>query len=217
MKIQFLTNKNSWIAKVKKKFILSSLKKFSTNPKFITNHNKLHKNYDITVIVSYYDFIQSRYLLFSKHNLVAHESDLPLGKGHSPLYWQILKSKKNITTTLFECSKNVDSGPYYYKKKFIYPDNLLYDEIKAYQFNNSYKLVIKFLEYYKSNKKAPSSKKQNGQSTFFKKLEKKDSEINIYKSIKSQFNRLRTVDNNNFPAFFLYKKRKYMLKIFTIK
>lgn len=217
MKIQFLTNKNSWLTVAKKKIILSSLKKFSNNPKLITNHKKLNKNYDVTIIISYYDLIQPRYLLFSKHNLVAHESDLPSGKGHSPLYWQILKSKKNIITTLFECSKNVDAGPYYYKKKFTYPDNLLYHEIKEHQFINSYELVIKFLKYYKKNKKAPSSIKQNGKSTFFKKLNKKDSEINIYKSIKSQFNRLRTVDNNNFPAFFIHKKRKFILKIFNSK
>ena len=217
MKIQFLTSKKSWLTKGKKKIILLGLKKFSKNPKFITNYKKLNKNYDITIIISYYDLIKPNYLLFSKYNLVVHESDLPLGRGHSPLYWQILKSKKKITTTLFECSRNMDSGPYYYKKKFNYPENLLYHEIKEHQFLNSYELVIKFLNYYKKNKKAPPLKKQSGKASYFKKLKKKDSEINIYKSIKSQFNRLRTVDNENFPAFFFYKKRKFILKIFSTK
>jgi methionyl-tRNA formyltransferase len=217
MKIQFLTSKKSWLTKEKKFFIISSLKKFSKDPKFITDYKKLNKNYDITIIISYYKIIKSNYLLFSKHNLVAHESDLPSGRGHSPLYWQILKSKKKIVTTLFECSKRMDSGPYYYKKKFNYAEDLLYDEIKEQQFLNSFELVIKFLNYYNKNKKAPSSKKQNGKASYFKKLNKKDSEINIHKSLKSQFNRLRTTDNDNFPAFFFYKKRKFILKIFSKK
>ena len=217
MKIQFLTSKKSWLTKEKKKFILLSLKKFTKKARFITNYKKLNKNYDVTIIISYYDIIKPNYLSFSKYNLVTHESDLPSGRGHSPLYWQILRSQKKITTTLFECSKNVDTGPYYYKKKFSYNENLLYHEIKELQFFNSYELIIKFLKYYKKNKKAPPLKKQNGKASYFKKLTKKDSKINIYKSLKSQFNRLRTVDNDNFPAFFLYKKRKFILKIFNSK
>ena len=36
---------------------------------------------------------------------------------------------------------------------------------------------------------------------------------NINKSIKSQIDKLRTRDNNNFPAYFIYKKRKFIIKI----
>ncbi len=215
MKIQFLTSKNSWIAKFKKKQILASLKKFTKNPKFITSHKNLNKNYDINIILSYYELINEKYLSYSKHNLVAHESNLPLGRGHSPLYWQILKSKKNIVTTLFECSKNVDSGYIYYKKKYYYPENLLFNEIKEKQFSNSLKLVLKFLSYYKKNNKPPVAKKQLGKVTYYKKLKKIDSEININASIKSQFNRIRISDNDKFPTFFFYKKKKFVLKIYS--
>jgi methionyl-tRNA formyltransferase len=41
-----------------------------------------------------------------------------------------------------------------------------------------------------------------------------DSEININKSIKSQFNLLRICDNEKYPAFFKYKNCKFILKIF---
>ena len=38
--------------------------------------------------------------------------------------------------------------------------------------------------------------------------------ISFYKNIKSHFNLLRISNNNDWPAFFLYKKNKYILKIF---
>ena len=70
------------------------------------------------------------------------------------------------------------------------------------------------MKYYKKNKKPPKKFLQHGKSTYFKAFKKKDGKININKSLKSQFNRLRTVDNKKFPAFFTYKKRKFFIKIF---
>ena len=41
----------------------------------------------------------------------------------------------------------------------------------------------------------------------------KDQKLDVNKSILSQFNILRTADNKRWPAFFIYKKNKYLLKI----
>jgi methionyl-tRNA formyltransferase len=40
-----------------------------------------------------------------------------------------------------------------------------------------------------------------------------DNKLNINKSIKSQFNLLRIVNNKLYPAFFEHKKHTYLLKI----
>lgn len=48
-----------------------------------------------------------------RNNLVVHESDLPQGKGWSPLTWQILEGKNRIPVILFEATEKVDSGPIY--------------------------------------------------------------------------------------------------------
>ena len=56
--------------------------------------------------------------------------------------------------------------------------------------------------------------KQKGKSTFYRKRTILDSEIDINKSIKSQFNKLRVVNNEQWPAFFYYKKKKFVIKIF---
>ena len=57
-------------------------------------------------------------------------------------------------------------------------------------------------------------RKQEGVPSYYAKRTPKDSELNINKSIKDQINLLRTVDNDNYPAFFRYKGMKYILEIY---
>jgi methionyl-tRNA formyltransferase len=72
---------------------------------------------------------------------------------------------------------------------------------------------LEFVKKYKSIQ----GKKQKGKSTFYLKRSQKSSELDINKSIKSQFNLLRVVDNERYPAFFNYENNQYILKIFKTK
>ncbi len=114
MKFQVLTSPKSWFFLNHKK-ILKQYRKYVFG-KIITSHKKIKQN-NITAIVSYYKIIPKKYLARSKHNLVIHESDLPTGRGMSPLFWQIINGKKDIIFSLFECSNKVDDGKIYLKKK----------------------------------------------------------------------------------------------------
>ena len=66
----------------------------------------------------------------------------------------------------------------------------------------------------KQRKNIIKSFKQRGKGNFNRLRNSNDSEININKSIKSQFNLLRICDNERYPAFFKYKNKKFILKIF---
>tara|TARA_B100001057_G_scaffold111913_2_gene110032 strand:- start:6783 stop:7427 length:645 start_codon:yes stop_codon:yes gene_type:complete len=211
-KFQILTSKNSWFFLNYKKNILKKYKKYFTN-KIITTHTQIKKNNDIVVIVSYYKIIPSKYLKKSKHNLVVHESNLPQGRGFSPLYRQILNGKTNIVFSLFECSEKTDKGKIYFKKKIKFPSTLIFEEIKIRQMNSAFSLIEKFFENY-SSKKNIKSYTQRGKVSYFKKIKPDMSKLDINKSIKSQFDIIRTRDNENFPSFFVYKKRKFVIKIY---
>ena len=129
MKIQILISKNSWANKYKN-LIKLKLKKYSNTIKFFNKHQNLKKKYDINIIFSYFKIIPKKYLLFSKSNLIPHESKLPNGKGMSPLTWQILKNKNDIYFSLIEADVNLDSGLIYFQKKIKIKKNLLFHEIK---------------------------------------------------------------------------------------
>ena len=127
MKIQILISKGSWANKYRND-IRSRFKKFSNNIKILDNHKKLNKKYDINIIFSYFKIIPKKYLLYSKNNLITHESKVPKGKGMSPLTWQILKNKTKIFFSLIEADTKIDSGTIYYQKK-VNKKDLLFDEI----------------------------------------------------------------------------------------
>ena len=69
-------------------------------------------------------------------------------------------------------------------------------------------LIKKFLKKYPKIDK----KKQKGGS-YNRKRNSNDSEINIKKSIKSQFNLLRICDNERYPAFLNLKIKIYFKNI----
>ena len=212
MKIQILISKNSW-AQTYKKIIIRKFKKFTKNPLLFSNHIKLKRDFDVNIIFSYFKKIPNKYLKKSKFNLIPHESNLPKGKGMSPLTWQILEGRRNIIFSLIEADKKIDSGKIYYKKKVNIPKTFLFDEIKKTQLYNNLNLIEKFLKYYKKNKKPPRGFVSNFKETFYKRREPNDSKVDINKKIKNQFNLLRVVDNKKYPAYFKIHGKKYLIKI----
>jgi len=212
MKIQILISKNSW-ANQYQNLILKRLNIFSKSKKIFDNHSNLKKNYDINIVFSYFKKIPEKFLKYSKINLVPHESNLPKGKGMSPLSWQILANKKKIYFSLIKASSKIDSGLIYYKKEITIPKNILLPKIKKIQLIENLKLIEKFLKYYKKYKKEPRGSKQLGKSTYYKMRGLKDSKLNINKSLSQQFNLLRIVDNKMYPAFFKIHGKKFFLRI----
>ena len=104
----------------------------------------------------------------------------------------------------------MDSGDIYFKDEIKLNGDELYDEIRAIQANKKIECCSLFLENYQFFKK----NKQSGESTFYQRRFPSDSELNIDSTILSQFNLLRCASNEDFPAFFLYRGVKYVLKIY---
>ena len=216
MKIQILINDNSWAMNYRKD-LKKKLRKFSKKIFITNNHKKLISNYDVNIIFSYFKIIEKKFLQRSKFNLIPHESDLPKGRGMSPLSWQLLENKSFITFSLLEASQKMDAGKVYYKKKVAVKKDILFDEIKNLQYIQNINLIIKFLNFLNKYKKVPKSKAQSGKPTFYRLRQKKDSKLNISKSIKSQFNLMRISDFKNYPSFFILNNKKYIIKIFKEK
>ncbi len=207
-KIIFLFDrKNIWI----KKFIKP--KNFRLNKKFkvkITTKLKDLKNFDVVIILGYTRIINPNLLSTNNLNIVIHPSKLPLDKGFAPIAYQVLKNKKNFYISIIRLEKKVDSGDIILQKKIKLNGSELSNELREMQALETINILKKFLKNYPLIK----FKKQIGKSNFNKRRTKKDSEININKSIKSQFNLLRVCDNEKYPAFFKYRKNKYLIKIY---
>jgi methionyl-tRNA formyltransferase len=207
--IAVLTSKQSWFISYNEKLV-NVLKKEGYKAEQFSSHRDISEDYEIVFILSYFEKIEKEYLEKHKHNLVIHESDLPQGRGWAPIFWQILEGKGRIPIVLIDASEKLDEGNIYLKD-YIYLEGVeLHDEIREKQANKTIELCLNFLKNYESLK----AYKQKGKSTYYKKRVPNDSELNINKNIKEQFNLLRIANNEEFPVFFQYKGKKYILKIF---
>ena len=204
MKIAILTSPNEWFVPYAKH--LSSL----MNSKLFFNHKEISNDYSIVFILGYHKIIEAEYLIQHKHNIVIHESDLPRGKGWAPLFWQVIEGKNEVVFSMFEASNGIDNGDIYMKKTLILNGLELNKELREKQAHLTINMCLEFIHNYEKYK-LPSP--QYGKESFYKKRTPKDSQIDISKSIEEQFNLLRTVDNNNYPAFFYKNGRKFIIKI----
>jgi methionyl-tRNA formyltransferase len=208
MKIQILVdNPNSWIIPYLKNLVSSIKQKKNCYVKLINSHEDVESG-DVLCLLSCEKKFNK--LNLNKYNLVVHESDLPEGKGWSPLTWQVIEGKRNIPITLFEANSLIDSGDIYEKINIKTSGYELIDELRFLQVEATTKLILNFIEKYPNIK----GEKQKGKESFYRKRTKNSSELNILESIKDQFNLLRVCDNERYPAFFIIDNVKYLIKIY---
>ncbi len=205
MKIAILTSQNQWFVPY-----AQELSQKIKNSKLFFDEKELKESFDILFILSYHKIIDKDLLKQNRHNIVIHASDLPQGKGWAPMFWQILEGKNKIPFTMFEASDGVDNGDIYMKSSLVLDGTELNKELREKQAKHTIQMCLEFINNYQ--KYIPPSP-QNGNESFYPKRGKEDSQLDIDKSIKEQFNLLRIVDNDNYPAFFYHKGKKYILKI----
>lgn len=154
--------------------------------------------------------IPPNYLALNRHNIVVHESDLPRGKGFSPVAWQVLEGKNTIPVSLFEAVEDMDAGSIYLRDNIVLNGTELLPEIRKKQGIKTLEMIIKFL----NNWPNIVPEEQRGEATIYRRRNTADDKLDIDKSLAEQFNHLRIVDNEKYPAWFEINGKKYILKIF---
>jgi methionyl-tRNA formyltransferase len=207
MNITILTdNPNSWIIPY-----VEDLKKD------LSEHNVSHIfktsdiiGGDIMLVLSCEKILKVEYLKLHKSNVVVHPSKVPLGKGWSPLAWQVLEGSNNIPVSLFEAVEAVDAGNVYIVDYIKLEGHELNDEIKHQQGLLTIKMVKKYINEFDSMIGVP----QCNEETFYPRRKQKENELDVNKTILEQFNLFRVVDNERYPAHFYLNGEKYILKIY---
>ena len=173
-------------------------------------HEDLDRDFDILLILSYHRLLPCNVRSKNAFNVVIHESDLPAGKGWAPLFWQILAGQNEITFTMFEASDGVDDGIVYMKRKLILNGTELNAEIRAKQANLIIEMCQDFIIATESYLPGVA---QVGEESFYPRRSASDSLLDPAKSIRDQFNLLRIVDNEAYPAYFEMNGEIYTLTI----
>lgn len=206
MKIQILCdNPNSWIIPYALQLKLA-LEERKYEVVFTHKHEHITEG-EILILLSCEKLFKQ--LDLNKHNLVVHESDLPQGKGWSPLTWQIIEGKNKIPVTLIEATEQVDAGDIYGQELIILKGTELVEELREKQGEATIKLLLNFIENYPNN----TRRKQDGKESFYPRRKPEHSQLDIHKTIADQFNLLRVCDNERYPAWFEIHGEKFIIKI----
>jgi methionyl-tRNA formyltransferase len=110
---------------------------------------------------------------------------------------------------LFEAKDKVDSGNIYLQESIILDGSELIDELREKQGKATMKLILQFVAQYPNIQ----GRAQNGESSYYPRRTAEDSRLDVDMTIREQFNLLRVVDNERYPAFFENKGIKYKIEI----
>lgn len=200
-------NPSSWILEPAQTFV-AELKVDGYEAELVGSHQDLKRG-DILILLGCEKIVDQSILSLHTYNLVVHESALPLGKGMSPLTWQVLAGESVIPVTLFEAVEELDAGPIYGQTFLQFGGHELVNELRSKQTEATFSLLRGFLASYPEVK----GKQQEGKESIYPRRKPHDSELDPKKTLAEQFNLLRVVDNDRYPAFFYHLGHKYVLKI----
>lgn len=208
-KVTILSSKNSWM----NSYIPLLLRECLGSGcliRWIHDHRHLHSG-DICFLLSYGRVVSEDFLALNRYNLVVHASDLPKGKGWSPMTWQILEGATEIPLTLFEAAADLDAGPIYSQEILHLTGNELVSEWQHLQADATIRLCSAWLRDYPTSAESPQL--QIGDESCYARRRPTDSRLDPHLSLADQFPLLQVVDNNAYPAYFEWKGRCFRLRI----
>lgn len=142
-------------------------------------------------------------------NVVVHASALPQGRGFSPLVWQVLEGKNTIPLTMITMAEEVDSGDILIQRDLVFQGHELNDEMR----DAMGQAIVDMCFDVATADAPPTPQPQSGPSSWYPRRGPKDSRLDPDQTLSDQFNLLRVVDNERYPAFFDLQGHRYTLTI----
>jgi methionyl-tRNA formyltransferase len=207
MKIHFLASDDSWILPHVARLVKHA-QAAGHDACHVEHHDNLPSG-DLLFILGYLRILPDECLDLHDSNLVVHESDLPEGRGFSPMSWQILEDKREIPFCLFEAVPDVDAGPVYDRRTLHLDGTELHQEWRELQGLLTEQMVLDFINQYPTVEATP----QEGEETFFERRTHEHDEIDVDQPFRKAFQKIRVCNPDDYPAWFEWEGRKY--KVFV--
>lgn len=207
--INVLVDNDSWILPFATELV-SKLQRRGWTARLVRDAQSVKKGW-VNFMIGCTRLVPIEVLERNHHNLVIHESALPLGRGFAPVAWQILEGKKEIPVCLIEATETADAGRIWLKDFLTLSGTELCSEWREKQGNKTVEMCLRFVEAYDHL----TPRDQVGDPSWYTRRRPTDSELNVNKTIAEQFDLLRIVDNERYPAFFELNGQKYIVKIYS--
>ncbi|WJI24221.1 methionyl-tRNA formyltransferase [Thermosynechococcus sp. B0] len=129
--------------------------------------------------------------------VIFHMTDLPFGRGGSPLQNLIMQGFESTSISAIQCTKELDGGPIYLKEPLSLHGTA--DEILIRASRIIENMIIRIV------KENPSPTPQIGTPTYFKRRKPDESRIDISQisSLEKLYDFIRMLDGEGYPPAFL--------------
>lgn len=154
----------------------------------------------LTIKPKYIFFLHWRWIvpesiLKSNKCICFHMTDLPYGRGGSPLQNLIVRGYKETVLTALRMEGKLDSGPVYFKEKLSLVGTA--QEIYLRASKLSWNMISKFIS------QSPTASPQVGSVTLFKRRKPEESLIPSDLDLEQLFDYIRMLDAPGYPKAFI--------------
>lgn len=167
---------------------------------FIDNRSKL--------TISYLAALNPRYVFFPHWSqkipeeiyerfecVIFHMTDLPYGRGGSPLQNLIVRGINDTKISAIRCARELDAGPVYLKRDFRLDGSA--EEI----FQRAAKAIEGMIEYLVLHELTPAE--QSGDVVVFKRRRPEESNMTPLSNLDQVYNYIRMLDAEGYPYAFI--------------
>ena len=127
--------------------------------------------------------------------VIFHMTDLPFGRGGSPLQNLIARGISKTKISALKCNEEVDAGPVYFKRPLSLHGSA--EEIYQRATQEIESMIVKIL---KTN---PAPVPQKGKVTMFKRRKPRQSNLEGIKTLDEAYDLIRMLDADGYPHAFL--------------
>ena len=160
----------------------------------LTEENLLKLNVD-RIFFPHWSYIIKPAIFNQYDCIIFHMTDLPYGRGGSPLQNLITRGHKTTKISALKCSSGIDTGPVYLKKE------LSLDGTAQEIFQRATEIIEEMIvEIVETN---PTPIEQIGEIVLFERRKPEDSDISDLNDLEKIYDHIRMLDAEGYPnAFF---------------
>ncbi|MFK7941520.1 MAG: hypothetical protein AB8B85_01185 [Paracoccaceae bacterium] len=148
-------------------------------------------------------------LALNRFNIVVHASALPEGRGFSPLVWQVLEGRHIIPLTMITMTEAVDAGDILMQRDLVFQGHELNDEMRT----AMGAAIVGMCHDFAAAPVPAEGQPQQGTGSWYRRRGPEDSRLDPDRTLAEQFDLMRVVDNDRYPAFFDHRGHRYTLRI----
>jgi len=159
------------------------------------NLTKLKEIAPKTIFFPHWSYIIPKEIYESYNCIIFHMTDLPYGRGGSPLQNLIVRGHKNTVISAIKCVKEIDAGPIYLKKPLTLDGSAEEIFVRANQIIEG--MIVEIIK--KKLKPIP----QSGDVISFTRRKPADGNLNNTKSLDEVYDYIRMLDAEGYPKAFI--------------